>query len=484
MNYKNYINGKWQDAKSGKTISVENPYDEEIIAEVPDSDENDVSLAVEAAKNAFDGWRNLSASNRKDLMKDIAKVSRENSDKLAKTISSEMGKPLKEAKAEIETVADFLEYYGELARDEIGRIVAPTENNTMSLIKYEPIGPIGCIIPWNYPLALMGWKLAPALAAGNTVIMKPSEITPLSILHWCSVLGDILPPGVINVVTGYGHSTGGPLVQHPDVPVITFTGSVNTGKIIASIASENLKKISLELGGKDPMIICDDADIEIAAKGTAWGAFKNSGQICTSVERVYVYDKVYEQFTEAIIEEANNVVIGDPLDPNTNIGPMASKNQQELAIQVVKKATKQGARLLTGGKIPEKFEKGYFYQPTVIDNVNPEMSIMKEEAFSPIIPIQRVNNIQEAIKHSNNSIYGLACSIYTKDIDRALTAADEIQAGTVCINSPLMENIAAPFGGMKHSGIGREHGKEALNEFREIKHVYIDYKQETKSWWF
>ena len=484
MNYKNYINGEWVDCKSGNSISVENPYNEEKIAEVPDSDGNDVNLAVNAAKSAFDGWKVLSASNRRDLMKDVAKISRENSNDLAKTISTEMGKPLNEAKDEIETVADFLEYYGELARDEIGKIVAPTENNTMSLVRYEPVGPIGCIIPWNYPLALMGWKLAPALAAGNTVIMKPSEITPLSILHWCSIIGSILPPGVINVVTGYGHSAGGSIVQHPDVPVITFTGSVNTGKIIARVASDNLKKVSLELGGKDPMIICDDADIEVAAKGTAWGGFKNSGQICTSIERVYVYEKVYDNFLEAIIEEANNIVIGDPLDPSTDIGPMASKNQQKLAIQMVENASKEGARLLTGGKIPKIFKKGYFYQPTIMDKVNSEMSIMKEEAFSPIIPIQKVNNIKEAISHSNNSIYGLACSIYTKNIDRALTAADEMQAGTVCINSPLMENIAAPFGGMKQSGIGREHGKEALDEFREIKHIYIDYKQKAKSWWF
>jgi acyl-CoA reductase-like NAD-dependent aldehyde dehydrogenase len=330
----------------------------------------------------------------------------------------------------------------------------------------------------------MGWKLAPALAAGNTVIMKPSEITPLSMLHWCSVIDSVLPPGVINVITGYGESAGGPIVEHPDVPVITFTGSVDTGKTIAKIASKNLKRVSLELGGKDPMIICDDADIEIAAKGTAWGAFKNSGQICTSIERVYVYDNIYEKFTEAIIEEAKSVVIGDPLDPKINIGPMVSKRQRDAALKIVKESKEEGARLLTGGGIPEKFEKGYFFEPTVFDSVNSKMSIMTQETFCPIIPIQRVSNLKEAIKYSNNSIYGLACSIYTKDIDRALTAADEIQSGTVCINSPLSENIAAPFGGMKHSGIGREHGKEALDEFREIKHVYIDYKQETKSWWF
>ena len=396
----------------------------------------------------------------------------------------EMGKPFPEALDEIDTVADFLDYYGELARDEVGRIVAPVDRNTMSLVRYESIGVIGCIIPWNYPLALMGWKLAPALAAGNTVVMKPSEITPLSILHWCNVVESVLPSGVINVITGFGQSAGEPIVKHPDVPVVTFTGSVATGKKIAKFAAENLKKVSLELGGKDPMIICDDADIEIAAQGASWGGFVNAGQVCTSIERVYVFENVMDQFTEAIIEEAKKVVLGDPMKEDTHIGPMASKLQQEKAIEKVNQAIKDGARLLAGGSVPENLDRGYFYQPTVLDNIEPNMEIITEEAFSPVLPIQKVSSIEEAIQWSNDSVYGLGCSIFTNDIDRALTAADDIKSGTVCINSPLMENIAAPFGGMKQSGIGREHGKEALDEFREAKHIFIDYKQESKDWWF
>ena len=484
MKYKNYINGKWQDAKSGKKFAVENPFNQEIIAHVPDSNKVDINMAVSAAKSAYLDWRLMSAGERRDLMRELANKSRDNAKDLAKTISMEMGKPFAEALDEIDTVADFLEYYGELARDEVGRIVAPVDVKTMSLVRYESTGVIGCIIPWNYPLALMGWKLAPALAAGNTVVIKPSEITPLSVLHWCSVIESVLPSGVINVVTGYGQSAGEPLVTHPDVPVITFTGSVATGKKIASLAADNLKKVSLELGGKDPMIICDDADIEIAAQGASWGGFVNAGQVCTSIERVYVFESVADQFTEAIIEEAKKVVLGDPFAHNTDIGPMASKLQQEKAIQKVGQAVKEGARLLTGGDVPRDFEKGYFYQPTVLDNIKPNMEIVTEEAFSPVLPIQKVSSIEEAIEQSNDSIYGLGCSIFTKDIDRALTAADDIKSGTVCINSPLMENIAAPFGGMKQSGIGREHGKEALDEFREAKHIFIDYKQESKDWWF
>jgi len=484
MEFKNYINGKWVEAKSGKTFPVENPYNQQIISHVPDSDNHDVNEAVSAANTAYNDWHKMSASERRDLMKELANKSRENANELAKTISMEMGKPFPEALDEIDTVADFLDYYGELARDEVGRIVAPVDRNTMSLVRYESIGVIGCIIPWNYPLALMGWKLAPALAAGNTVVMKPSEITPLSILHWCNVVESVLPSGVINVITGFGQSAGEPIVKHPDVPVVTFTGSVATGKKIAKFAAENLKKVSLELGGKDPMIICDDADIEIAAQGASWGGFVNAGQVCTSIERVYVFENVMDQFTEAIIEEAKKVVLGDPMKEDTHIGPMASKLQQEKAIEKVNQAIKDGARLLAGGSVPENLDRGYFYQPTVLDNIEPNMEIITEEAFSPVLPIQKVSSIEEAIQWSNDSVYGLGCSIFTNDIDRALTAADDIKSGTVCINSPLMENIAAPFGGMKQSGIGREHGKEALDEFREAKHIFIDYKQESKDWWF
>ena len=484
MDYKNYINGKWVEAKSGKTFPVENPFNQQIISHVPYSDNHDVNEAVSAANTAYNDWHKMSASERRDLMKELANKSRENANELAKTISMEMGKPFPEALDEIDTVADFLDYYGELARDEVGRIVAPVDRNTMSLVRYESIGVIGCIIPWNYPLALMGWKLAPALAAGNTVVMKPSEITPLSILHWCNVVDSVLPSGVINVITGFGQSAGEPIVKHPDVPVVTFTGSVATGKKIAKFAAENLKKVSLELGGKDPMIICDDADIEIAAQGASWGGFVNAGQVCTSIERVYVFENVMDQFTEAIIEEAKKVVLGDPMKEDTHIGPMASKLQQKKAIEKVNQAIKDGARLLAGGSVPENLDRGYFYQPTVLDNIEPNMEIITEEAFSPVLPIQKVSSIEEAIQWSNDSVYGLGCSIFTNDIDRALTAADDIKSGTVCINSPLMENIAAPFGGMKQSGIGREHGKEALDEFREAKHIFIDYKQESKDWWF
>jgi len=242
--------------------------------------------------------------------------------------------------------------------------------------------------------------------------------------------------------------------------------------------------VSLELGGKDPVIICDDADIEIAAKGTSWGGFVNSGQVCTSIERVYVYNSIADKFVELLVEEAKKIKLGDPMDEDTDLGPMASIVQLNNTIKKINLAKKQGARILIGGNRPKKFKKGYFYKPTIFDHVTSDMDIVTEESFSPVIPIQKVESMNEAVKMSNATKYGLGCTIFTKNIDRALTAADKIKSGTVCINNPLMENIAAPFGGMKQSGIGREHGIEALDEFREAKHIYIDYDSSKKSWWF
>lgn len=484
MNYKNFINNEWLDADSGKTFEVFNPYTEKVIAKVPASGKNDVDKAVEAAQTAFRDWGPMTAGDRRDFLQTLAQRSLDHADSLAKTISSEMGKPIKDAMTEIEDLSEYLQYYSELARDQVGRIVSPVQKKSMSLVRYEPYGVVGCIIPWNYPLSLMGWKLAPALAAGNTIIMKPSEVTSLSLLHWAEVVSDIMPSGVLNVITGYGSEAGEEIVKHPSVPIITFTGSVKTGKRIARLAAENLKKVSLELGGKDPVIICDDADISVAAKGTSWGGFVNSGQVCTSIERVYVYDSIADNFTEALVEEAKKVKLGDPMNENTDVGPMASEAQLNNTVKKVNLAKEQGARLLTGGNRPEELERGYFFSPTVFDKITSDMEIVTEESFSPVIPVQKVDSLNKAIDMANSTKYGLGCTIFTKDIERALTAADKIKSGTVCINNPLMENIAAPFGGMKQSGIGREHGIEALEEFREAKHIYIDYDHSKKSWWF
>ena len=483
MQNKNYINNKWIDASNGRTFDVENPYTEEIIAQVPKSTREDIDKAVLAAKSAWLDWKIMGSLDMRDFLREVAVRSRVHDREIAEIITNESGKPLIECLDEIEWIASIFEYYSEIGRDQRGRVVAPVTPRSMSMVVKEAYGVVGCIVPWNYPLLLMAWKVAPALAAGNTVVVKPSEVTPLSIMRWLEVACDHLPKGILNMVTGFG-DTGAALVEHPDTRVIAFTGSVETGKKIATMAATQLKKTSLELGGNDPIIICDDVDVGIAAKGTAWGGFLNAGQVCTSLERVFVMESIADNFTEAVVEEAKKVRLGNPMHGQTDMGPMVSMVQLEKAEGKVERAKSEGARLLCGGNRPEKFEKGHFYNPTVFDQVTSKMEMMNVETFGPIIPIQKVKNLREAIELSNNSQYGLGCNIYTNDMEKALTAADDIKVGSFWINDPLTDNEAAPFGGMKMSGGGRELGIEGLDEFRESKHILIDYQIREKEYWF
>ena len=480
---KNYINNTWVESESGKTFFVENPFTEEFIAKVPKSTSHDVDKAVRAAKSAWKNWKMLGSLEMRDFLREVAVKSRKHDREIAEIITAESGKPLIECLDEIEWIASIFEYYSEIGRDQRGRVVAPVTPRSMSMVVKESYGVVGCIVPWNYPLLLMAWKVAPALSAGNTVVVKPSELTPLSIMLWLEKCCSHLPKGIINMISGFGDA-GKALVEHPDTRVIAFTGSVETGKKIAAMAAKQLKKTSLELGGNDPIIICDDVDIQIAAKGTTWGALLNAGQVCTSLERVYVMETIASDFIDAVVEEAKKVRLGDPMNGKTDMGPMVSKLQLQKFLNKVENAKNEGARLLYGGKRSDQFEKGYFFQPTVFDNINSQMEMMNVETFGPIVPIQKVKNLEEAITLANNSIYGLGCNIYTNDMEKAFTAADDIKAGSFWINDPLTDNEAAPFGGMKMSGGGRELGIEGLDEFRESKHILIDYKIREKDYWF
>ncbi len=483
MQNKNYIDNTWVDALDGKTFDVENPFTEETISKVPYSSAKDIDLAVQSAKKAWKHWTKMGSLEMRDLMREVAVKSRANDREIAEVITSESGKPIIECLDEVEWIASIFEYYSEIGRDQRGRVVAPVTPRSMSMVVKESYGVVGCIVPWNYPLLLMAWKVAPALAAGNTVVVKPSEITPLSMMVWLEKCCDHLPKGIINLVTGFG-DTGSFLVEHPDTKVIAFTGSVDTGKKIAMMAAPQLKKTSLELGGNDPIIICDDVDINIAAKGTAWGGLLNAGQVCTSLERVFVMETIAEDFIEAVVDEAKKVRLGDPMNGQIDMGPMASIMQLKKSKGKVERAKAEGARLLCGGTQPKEFNKGYFYSPTVFDQVTSKMEMMNIETFGPIIPIQKVKNLEEAIELANNSQYGLGCNIYTNDMEKALTAAEDIKSGSFWINDPLTDNEAAPFGGMKMSGGGRELGIEGLDEFREPKHILIDYQIREKDYWF
>jgi betaine-aldehyde dehydrogenase len=478
-----WINNELTDSTSKQRFEVINPATEEVITTVPRGNAEDVANAVAAANAAFKGWRKLGSLDRKDMLREIAHKLRNRTEDLARLITLEGGKPLLENRDEVEWVASCFEYYSEIGRDQMGRVVAPVFEHQMSLVVKEPFGTVAAIVPWNYPILLMAWKVAPALAAGNTVVIKPSELTPLSALFFAEIF-DHLPKGVINIVSGFGKECGEPLVTAKGVDLIAFTGSVETGRHIATLAAQQLKKVHLELGGNDPFIVCEDVEVDTAVRGAAWATFLNAGQVCTSAERFYVLEPIAKKFIEAFAEHAKTIRLGNPMGPDVDMGPLVSDAQRQKVENRLALAKKQGAKILCGGKRPEKFSKGYFFEPTVVTEVSPEMELMRSETFGPVAPIQVVKNIEEAIELANNSEYGLGASILTNDLEKALTAAENIKAGTFWINDPLTDNDAAPFGGTRLSGHGRELGIEGLDDFREAKHILIDYKLEKKRYWF
>jgi acyl-CoA reductase-like NAD-dependent aldehyde dehydrogenase len=481
---KMFIQGEFVESLAGEDFAVENPATEEIIDTVPRSRAEDAERVVRAAVTAWEAWRFTPGIDRCELLHAVAQRIRGARSELAMLLTLEGGKPLIENMDEIEWVAACFDYYAEIGRHDMGRVIAPVQRHQMNFVIKEPYGVVVCIVPWNYPLLLMAWKVAPALAAGNSVIIKPSEHTPLSTLLLAEAAFQELPPGVVNVVTGYGPEVGEPLVSHRLTDVIAFTGSVATGRRIAVLAAERIKKVHLELGGNDPFIICDDADVEVAVRGAAWAAFLNMGQVCTSGERFYVFEQVADRFIDRFVEFTRSLRIGSPLGPDVDLGPMISAEQREKVERKLDRARELGAEVLCGGKRPEHMARGYYFEPTVVVGVDHSAPLMREETFGPIAPIMVVKDIGEAIRLANDSEYGLGASILTNNLEYAITAAEQIKAGTFWINDPLTDNDAGPFGGMRMSGIGRELGAEGLEEFRETKHVHLDSRLETKPYWY
>ncbi|HSF20065.1 MAG TPA: aldehyde dehydrogenase family protein [Vicinamibacteria bacterium] len=478
-----WIGGESAEADSKEVFPVENPATEEIVGEVPRARAPDVDRAVKVASEAFERFRHVPGLDRAEQLHEVARKLREQKETIAYTLTLEGGKPLLENRDEVEWCAGAFDYYAEVGRNDQGRVIAPVREHQFNFVLKEPYGVVAAIVPWNYPLLLLTWKLAPALAAGNTVVVKPSELTPLSTLLLKDVL-DGLPKGVVNIVTGYGGEAGEALVTHPRVDVVAFTGSVQTGRQIAMKAAEQLKKVHLELGGNDPFIVCDDVDIDIAARGAAFATFLNMGQVCTSAERFYVFEKVYEPFLAKLTSIAEALRIGDPLGPDIDLGPLASAAQRAKVERKLAEATANGAKVVTGGARPKGRERGYFFQPTVLTGVDPATELFCEETFGPIAPVAMVKDIEEATRLANSSRYGLGASIYTNNLEYAMTAASRIRAGTFWINDPLTDNDAGPFGGMRLSGIGRELGVEGLEGFRDTKHIHMDYKIRAMPDWF
>jgi len=478
-----WIGGRFVDGASDEVIEVVNPATEELVDTVAAGTEEDARRAIEAANEAFPSWRSVPGVEKAELLHEVASRLRTRAEDVATTLTLEGGKPLIENRDEMSWSAACFDYYAEIGRNSRGRVLPSIEASQLSLVLKEPYGVVACIVPWNYPILLMAWKVAPALAAGNTVVIKPSSVTPLSTLAFADIF-DLLPPGVVNIVPGAGSVVGDELVTSPRTHVVAFTGSTSVGQRIAALAAPLVKKVHLELGGKDPFVVCEDANLDVAVPGVAWAALLNAGQVCTSTERVYVQQSIFDEFASLIAEHVQSLRVGPGMDPTTDIGPMARAPYREKVEHQVHEAVSNGARVLTGGRRPPQLPRGFYYEPTVLVDVQPDMAIMREETFGPVIPIAPFATFDEAIGLSNNTAYGLGANLYTRNAAYIKRFYEEVKAGTIWINDPLTDNDAGPFGGMKLSGLGRELGEEGIEEFQETKHVHWDFGMERKTWWY
>jgi aldehyde dehydrogenase (NAD+) len=470
-----FINNEWRPAAGGKRFPVENPATEEVIAEVAAGDAADVDNAVAAARACFesDGWRGLSARKRGRMLAKAADLLEARLDEFAQLETAHNGKTLFESKIELTMTVNTLRYYGGWA-DKITGDTLPVEGPFFCYTLREPVGVVGAIVPWNFPLNIASWKFAPALAAGCTIILKPASETPLTALAFSEIaLGAGFPPGAFNVVSGGGSTAGAALVRHPDVDKISFTGSTEVGRQIMRMAADSNKRVTLELGGKSPNIIFADADLKAAVRGALTGIFYGKGEVCAAGSRLLVERSAHAQVVEQLAEGAKKLTPGDPLDKNTRLGALVSKKQRETVLSYIAKGVAEGATLVAGGKAVQPNGKGYFVEATVFDAVTPEMTIAREEIFGPVLAVLTFDDFDAGVKLANRSMYGLAAGIWTKDIQKAHRAARAIRAGTVWINSYNFYDSGAPFGGFKASGFGRDLGRDALDGYLETKTVWV-----------
>lgn len=470
-----FIDGQWVPAKSGKTFETRNPATEELIAEVAEGDAADIDAAVVAARKALEvgPWSKMDARERGRLMFKLADLIEAESDDLAALESLDNGKPVRDARAaDVPLTIDCLRYYAGYA-DKIHGQTIPVRGNYFVYTRREPVGVCGQIIPWNFPMLMVAWKWGPALAAGCTIVMKPAEQTPLSCLRLARLAQKAgFPDGVINVVPGYGPTAGASLVKHPGVDKIAFTGEGTTAQTIMREASPTLKRLTFELGGKSPNVIFADADIDAAIAGSHFGLYFNQGQCCCAGSRVYVDEKIHDRFVERVAELNKKRRLGNPLDPTTEQGPQVDQAQYEKILKYVDIGKKEGARCVTGGK---RFgDRGFFVEPTLFDNVTDEMKIASDEIFGPVMSVLKFKGTDEIVDRANKSFYGLAAAVWTKDVGRAHDFAKRVKAGTVWVNCYNVFDAAAPFGGFKMSGMGRELGEEGLRSYTETKTVTVN----------
>lgn len=482
--HKIYVDGKWSESASGRSFPVYDPSTEEVMAEVPEGNAADVDRAVRAARAAFDSgpWRSTTAQERGRILFRLAERIRKEADGLAVLESQNSGKPIVESEFDISDAATCFEYYGGMATKILGQ-VNPVPENALSLTLKEPVGVAGQIIPWNYPLLMAAWKLAPALAAGCTCVLKPAEQTPLTALEMAKWFEDVgLPPGVVNVVTGFGEGAGAPLVAHAGVDKIAFTGSVAVGKKIMKSAADTVKRVTLELGGKSPNIFFADSDFEAAVDGALFGVFVNQGEVCSSGSRILVQKSIYSRFVQAMTEKAKRIKLGPPLERDTKMGPLVSREQFE-RVRSYLEVGKKEAKLGFGGGAASANGRGYYVQPTIFYDVPLEARIAREEIFGPVASVIPFQDEQEAVQIANNTPYGLAAAVWSRDIFKALRVVKALRAGIVWVNHMQPTFVEAPWGGYKQSGFGRELGPSGIDEYLETKQVFINLNEQPIAWY-
>jgi aldehyde dehydrogenase (NAD+) len=485
--YQLFIGGAWVDAESGKTFTTPNPATGTTLAEVAEADKADVDKAVAAARKAFEGkWSMMSARDRGRLLYKLAQLIEARAKDLAALETADNGKPIRESTyIDLPQVVENFEYFAGYATKIEGETI-PVPGQFFNYTLREPLGVCGQIIPWNFPLLMAAWKLAPALAAGNTIVLKPAEQTPVTALELGKLFQEAgFPEGVVNIVPGYGETAGAALASHPGIDKIAFTGSTEVGKLIARAAADNLTKVSLELGGKAPNVIFADADLEQAVNGALMGIFYNQGQVCCAGSRIFVEERIKDEFLERFKARAEKIKVGDPTDKTTQMGPQVSEEQLNRIKGYVDIARQEGASVLTGGATPEldeQFQGGYFFRPTIFCDVNNQMRVAQEEIFGPVSSVITFTDEADLIKQANETIYGLSAGIWTRDITRAHRFAREVKAGVVWINTYNMFNAASPFGGYKQSGYGREMGRHAIELYTQIKSVWVDLSGKPIGW--